>query len=70
MEDKAEYGPASRPRSCETCLKRGICMIKQELNTFLLRYGPCFEETLGWQAQVDWAEFLGGRCREYEDGRE
>lgn len=62
MEDEPEHGPAPRPRSCETCHKRGICLIKQEVDSFLLNHGPRFEQTLGWQSQVDWAEFLGDRC--------
>ena len=53
-------------QTCDICLKRTICEIKQEISTFILKQGPRFKMSLGYSSLSDWTAWLGGRCREYQ----
>lgn len=68
MEDEPECGSEPRPRSCKSCIKRGVCEPRFAMARFVVVHAPQFEcGIFGCAAVAEWEVFLGSRCREFKD---
>ena len=55
-------------QTCDNCTKSRICVVKQELNTFMVRYVWQFNDMEAHTQKGMWFEFLAGQCGEYDNG--
>ena len=55
-------------QTCDNCIKRAVCEIKAIVDHFVVEHGVRFEPEGGYIAQKEWLAFLGGRCKEYDNG--
>ena len=58
----------AKARSCGSCIKRGMCGTKEIIQGFVMKQWFKFERVDELIAEKEWLAFLGGRCKEYDNG--